>query len=404
MKKRIVFMVINMNIGGTEKALLNMISEMPKEMYDITILMLEKYGGFLGSIPDNVHVEYISEYPKIKDAVNKPPKQVALTQFKQGKLIKGIAFSLITILSKVTKRKSIFFKYLLRNVSGLKNEYDVAVAYAGPMDLISYFVAEKIKAEKKVQWIHFDITKIGFDKKFMDKIYQQFDKIFVVSNEGEHKFSTLFPQYNYKTSTFNNVLATANVLKLADEGRGFEDDFTGVRILTVGRLSKEKGQDLIIPVLADLKKSGFNVKWYCIGEGKTRLEYEQLIKAYGLENDFILMGSKVNPYPYMKQCDVYVQPSRYEGLCITVMEAKCLKKPIVTTNFNGVKEQLVHNKTGLILEFNRNLMVHTLEQIIINEKLRNSFSEKLQQEEASSDKALAQFHEVTQIPDVMSRG
>lgn len=401
MKKKVIFMLINMNVGGTEKALLNMISEMPKDKYDITILMLEKYGGFLDSIPDEVHVEYVSVYPKIKDAVNKPPKNVVLAYFKKGRFIKGIAFSLITILSKVTKRKSIFFKYLLRNVSDMKNEYDVAIAYAGPMDLISYFVAEKIKAKKKIQWIHFDVTKVGFDKQFTEEIYHQFDKVFVVSKEGQQKFNSMFPQLRDKSATFNNVVPSKNILKLADEGPGFDDDFDGIRILTVGRLSKEKGQDFIIPVLAKLRKSGFYIRWYCIGEGKARPDYEQLIKSYGLEDNFILMGGKANPYPFMKQCDIYVQPSRYEGLCITVMEAKCLKKPIITTDFNGVKEQIVHNKTGLIVEYNQNQMVDSLKQIIINEKLRKSFGENLLQEEKISDKAFPQFHEAAQISDIM---
>ncbi|WP_164667398.1 glycosyltransferase [Virgibacillus doumboii] len=384
MKKKIIFMVINMNVGGTEKALLNMISEMPKEKYDITILMLEEYGGFLDSIPDDVHVEYVSEYTEIKYAINKPPKQVALNHFKKGKFIKGIVFSLITMLSKVTKRKSIFFKYLLKKVSGLKNEYDTAVAYAGPMDLISYFVAEKIKAKKKVQWIHFDITKVGFDKQFTERLYQKFDKIFVVSKEGQQKFNSMFPQLKDKSATFNNVVPSKQILKLADEGPGFDDDFDGIRILTVGRLSKEKGQDLVIPVLSELKKSGLNVKWYCIGEGKARLEYEKLIKEYDVENDFILLGSKVNPYSYMKQCDIYVQPSRHEGYCITLSEAKCFQKLIVATNFTGATEQIVNNKTGFIVENGEIQMINLLKKLLTKDSVRKNLIENLKKENVTA--------------------
>src|SRR5699024_2963292 len=161
MKKKILFMVINMNVGGTEKALLNMINEMPKHKCDITILMLERNGGFLESIPDGIHVEYIEGYSKIKNTLTKPSRNVTFKFLKEKMFIKALSFLMITILSKTFNNKNIFFRYLLKEIPSLKNEYDVAVAYAGPMDLISYFVTKKIKAEKKLQWIHFDVTKVG---------------------------------------------------------------------------------------------------------------------------------------------------------------------------------------------------------------------------------------------------
>ena len=202
MKKKILFMVINMNVGGTEKALLNMISEMPKEKYDITILMLEKYGGFLDSIPDWVHVEYVDGYQHIKGLLNDPPKIVFKNLLKQWKIINAFMFLLFYVMSKVQKNRSILFKYILRHNPKMSTEYDIAVAYAGPMDFISFFVANKIKAKKKIQWIHFDITKIGFNQNFAAKIYSQFDKIFVVSKEGREKVISILPHLKDKTDNF----------------------------------------------------------------------------------------------------------------------------------------------------------------------------------------------------------
>ncbi|WP_245154012.1 hypothetical protein [Jeotgalibacillus proteolyticus] len=183
MKKKIVFMLINMNIGGTEKALLNMIEEIPEEEYEITILLLEKYGGFLEDIPTYVKVEYLGQYQAIKRLYNDPPK-ISIINFIRERSLKWIPFSFNYALSKLMKRKSIFLRYLLKDIPKLKSEYDIAVAYAGPMDLISYFVIHKMKAKKKVQWIHFDVTKIGFDLKFASTIYKKFDRICVVSEEG----------------------------------------------------------------------------------------------------------------------------------------------------------------------------------------------------------------------------
>ncbi|SEP67406.1 Glycosyltransferase involved in cell wall bisynthesis [Virgibacillus subterraneus] len=380
MKKKVIFMIINMNVGGTEKALLNMIAEMPKADYDITILMLEKYGGFLESIPSEVNVEYLQEYPTFKEELNQPPKKKALKLIKRGRFIKGILFSTIVLLSKLTKNKSIFFNYLLKNVPELTNEYDVAIAYAGPMDFISYFVAMKINAKKKIQWIHFDITKVGFDNRFAAKLYKQFDKIFVVSKEGKNKFINLFPQFENKVESFPNKVSREIVLKMADEGPGFEGNFNGVRILTVGRLSKEKGQDLAIRALAKLKKAGFNVRWYCIGEGSARAEYQELIKEYEVDNDFILLGAKPNPYPYMKQCDIYVQPSRHEGYCITLAEAKCFNKPIVSTNFTGAREQIVNGKTGVIVNIGETDVYNAIKKMLDNKLLCQRYSESISKE------------------------
>lgn len=271
-------MLINMNVGGTEKALLNMIDEMPKEEYDITILMLEEYGGFLSQIPKDVNVIYVEGYKDMKSILNNPLPLTALSLLKERKIIKAFNICITHLLTKITNNRSLLFKYLLKNNLKLKNEYDIAVAYAGPMDFISYFVVNKIKAEKKIQWIHFDITRIGFNVKFSKKIYRKFDQIFVVSNEARVKLLNKLPSISGKTEVFKNRVSVRNTQELAKEGKGFNDLFDGIRIVTVGRLTNEKGQDLAIKALARLINDGYKVRWYCIGEGNSRKTYEELIE------------------------------------------------------------------------------------------------------------------------------
>ncbi|MDQ0198776.1 glycosyltransferase [Neobacillus ginsengisoli] len=370
MKKKIIFMIINMNIGGTEKALLNMISKIPKEEYEITIFMLENDGGFLHNIPENVRVENFQEYNKIKNILNHPPHMTVLKFLREGKLLKAIIIMFLYLISKVTRERSIFIKYILKDFQIIETKYDVAVAYAGPMDFISYFVLNKIKAKKKIQWIHFDITKIGFNRRFASKIYKKFDKIFIVSKEGKEKLINLLPNLEEKTDTFFNLVSPSSIIRMANDGVGFKDNFSGVRILTVGRLAHEKGQDLTISVLANLKKDGYNVRWYCIGDGEARKDYEKLVEVNGLRNDFIFLGGKSNPYPFMKDCDIYVQPSRHEGYCITLSEAKCFKKPIICTNFTGAREQIIHNHTGLIVNFDEHQMYKAIKKLLDDEKFK----------------------------------
>ncbi|HZH58304.1 MAG TPA: glycosyltransferase [Metabacillus sp.] len=380
MKKKIIFMIINMNVGGTEKALLNMISEMPEDKYDITILMLEKYGGFLSQIPREVKVEYVKEFNEIKEVYYNPPHITALSLLRKRKFFRAFNIMSLHFISKAMNNRSYFFKYLLKECPVKIIEYDVAVAYAGPMDLISYYVLNKIKAKKKVQWIHFDVSKIRFNHLVESKLYNQFDKILVVSNEGRKKLINLIPSLKEKTEVFLNIVSQKLIHSQVKEGTGFQDDFNGIRILTVGRLTSEKGQDIAIRVLAKLIENGYNVKWYCIGEGNSRTKYEKLIKEYNLEAEFILLGTDPNPYPYINQCDIYVQPSRHEGYCITLAEARCLNKPIITTDFTGANEQIKQKKTGLIVSVDEKEIYQALTEMINNTELRNMFSTNLGKE------------------------
>lgn len=362
--EKILFMAINMNVGGMEKALLNMIDAMPRDKYDITILMLEEFGGFLDYIPNDVKVMYFKDYKKIKAEINNPPRQVAKQYLRQKKVFRSFNIFLLHLITKFLKDRSLYFKYILSKYKKISQEYDVAVAYAGPNDFISYYIINKVNAIKKFQWIHFDITQIGFNKKYSRKIYNKFDKIFVVSKEAKKKLDELIPQIKNKTEVFYNIISTNSICKLADSEKGFDDEYEGFRILTVGRLSKEKGQDLTIKTLYKLKKEGYNVRWYCIGDGMLRNTCEKLISKYNLEDDYILLGTRKNPYPYMKECDIYVQPSRHEGYCITLAEAMCLNKSIVTTNFTGASEQIKSKEIGLIVDINESAIYEGIKELL----------------------------------------
>jgi len=388
MKKKIIFMIINMNVGGTEKALLNMVAEIPKENYEITILMLEKYGGFLDCIPPEVKVEYLDYYHYMKDKLNNPPHKSALHLLRVRELKQAFSILYFHLISKVCMDRSIFFKHILRNHPAIETEYDVAIAYAGPMDFISYFVINKVNSKKKYQWIHFDVSKIGFNKRFAINTYKKFDKIFTVSDQGNEKLCRLLPKLKPKIDTFKNVVSPRQIIQLANSGVSFNDDFDGLRILTVGRLSKEKGQDLAIRVMSRLKMEGHNVRWYCVGDGNAKSEYELLINEYGLEKDFILLGSSPNPYTYMKSADIYIQPSLHEGYCITLAEAKCFHKPIICTDFTGAREQIKNEITGIVVSHDAYSLYHAITRLVMDETLRYKFKRNLENESLKEETSI----------------
>lgn len=387
-------MVINMNIGGTEKALLNMVAEIPKDKYEVTILMLEKKGDFLNFIPKGVRIEYVKDYEEMQYILNTPSRVVIADLIKQREIVKASQLAFLYLVSKVMKERSMILKYCLKNYEDVYKNYDIAIAYAGPMDFISYFIANKIEARRKVQWIHFDIEKIYFNKHFVNKVYKKFQHVFVVSDLGKMKLTQTVPELINKTDTFLNIISPEMICKMANEGTGFADDFEGVRILTVGRLSIEKGQDLTIPVLAKLKEAGYKVKWYCIGDGKERGMYEKLVENYDVQGDYIFLGAVSNPYPFMKQCDIYVQPSRHEGYCITLAEARCFNNPIISTNFTGASEQIIHNHNGLIVQFDEQQMYDSIVQILSDKSLEGRLRKNIEKEVVDTREELKKLYRI----------
>ena len=377
MKKKILFMVSSMNIGGVEKSLLSLLSVMPKEKYDITVLTLEKKGGFLDYIPSYIKVEEAAWFKEIKPIIMESPQRTIKKYLKENKVFKIPTFIYSYYKSKNTDNRYIYYKNILKSIPENEGEYDVAIAYAGPTEIIDAYITHKVKAKKKIGWVHFDISKHKINEKLYENLYEKFDKIFTVSNEANKKLNEIITSTVNKSEVLLNIISKELINEMAKEDINFDNEFNGIKIVTVGRLSKEKGQDLAIKALANLKKGGYKVRWYCVGEGNSREEYESLIKDNKLEEDFILLGATPNPYPYIKNSDIYVQTSRHEGYCLTLAEAKCLCKPIVTTNFTGAYEQIEHGINGLIVPLNEDYIYKNVKYIMDNKSVSYNFIEKL---------------------------
>ena len=380
MKKKILFMVSSMNIGGVEKSLLSLLAVIPKEKYEITILTLDKKGGFLEYIPNNVKLIEAEWFKYIKPIIMDSPQNIIKRYIKNYEFLKILSFIYSYFKTKKTNDRYIYYKHVLKSIPECKEKYDVAIAYAGPTEIIDAYISRKVKAEKKIAWVHFDISKHKINKKLYNNLYERFNKIFAVSNECKKKLDEIMPAVRNKSEVLLNIVSENLINEMSESNIDFDDNYKGIKIITVGRLSKEKGQDLAIKALAKLKKDRYDVKWYCIGEGNSRQEFEQLIKEYNLENDFLLLGATSNPYPYIKNADIYVQTSRHEGYCLTLAEAKVLNKPIVTTNFIGAYEQIKNNENGFIVSCNENDLADAIRNLIDEKKFCSKFSKKLREE------------------------
>lgn len=392
MKKKILFMVSSMNIGGVEKSLLSLLSVIPKDKYDITVLTLEKKGGFLDYIPSYITVEEAAWFKEIKPIIMESPQRTIKKYLKENKVFKIPTFIYSYYKSKNTDNRYIYYKNILKSIPENEGEYDVAIAYAGPTEIIDAYITHKVKAKKKIGWVHFDISKHKINEKLYENLYEKFDKIFTVSNEANKKLNEIIPSTVNKSEVLLNIISKELINEMAKEDINFDNEFNGIKIVTVGRLSKEKGQDLAIKALANLKKGGYKVRWYCVGEGNSREEYESLIKDNKLEEDFILLGATPNPYPYIKNSDIYVQTSRHEGYCLTLAEAKCLCKPIVTTNFNGAYEQLDNNINGIIVEYNEYEIYNAVKKILSNNNLKNKLIKNLIDKDINTISEINKFY------------
>ena len=380
MKKKILFMVSSMNIGGVEKSLLSLLAVIPKEKYEITILTLDKKGGFLEYIPNNVKLIEAEWFKYIKPIIMDSPQNIIKRYIKNYEFLKILSFIYSYFKSKKTNDRYIYYKHVLKSIPECKEKYDVAIAYAGPTEIIDAYISHKVKAEKKIAWVHFDISKHKINKKLYNNLYERFDKIFAVSNECKKKLDEIIPAVRNKSEVLFNIVSEDLINEMSESYVDFDDNYKGIKIITVGRLSKEKGQDLAIKALSKLKKDRYDVKWYCIGDGNSRREFERLIKEYNLEGDFLLLGATSNPYPYIKSADIYVQTSRHEGYCLTLAEAKALNKPIITTNFIGAYEQIKDNENGIIVDCNENDLADAIKKLIDEKEICSRFSNKLREE------------------------
>ncbi|HHV12060.1 MAG TPA: glycosyltransferase [Clostridiales bacterium] len=250
--------------------------------------------------------------------------------------------------------------------------YDLAVAYIE--GAAAYVLADKVRAHHKAAFIHIDYKEAGYTPLMDQDCYRVAERIFVVSREVGERFGSVYPQYRDRIRLFRNLLDKDGICRMAEEGEGFTDGFEGIRLLTVGRLHYQKGYDIAIKALARLRRDGYPVRWYVIGEGAERRNLEILIKKYGVEEYFILMGAKDNPYPYMKQADIYVQATRFEGKSIAVEEAQILGKVIVASDCTGNTEQIRSGYDGILLALEEENLAHGLERLIDEPELQKEYA------------------------------
>lgn len=361
--KKIAFFIDSFSCGGAEKSLLTLLNNIHKD-YIIDLYVLSKKIDFDNNIPDNIRLKIIST-PKISLYLRIKKK------FLQ------------TIIHFIDKRKfkyprEPFWKYYKNRFPPIDIIYDIAIAYH--QGFPTYFVIEKVNAKKKIAWINSNIIKAGYNKKFNLYYYNQYDYIVTSSNPLKEIIKKNYQEIKNKLININDIINTEDIEKKSLVFNPFISNPDIFKIVTVGRLVPVKGYDIAIEAAKILKNKNIQFKWYFIGEGIYRNTIENLINKNNLNENIELKGLQKNPYPFIRNCDLYVQPSYTEGNGITVFEAKVLNKPIIATNFEVVENLITHMKNGLICEKNGEDLANKIIFLMNNEELKNKFKQNLNKE------------------------
>jgi glycosyltransferase involved in cell wall biosynthesis len=351
--KNIVFVIESLHIGGAEKSLVTLLQNIDFQKYNVDLIIFNKGGVFENSIPKEVTIVYKS--------ICKLTFMERL-QFKISKQLNFSNYHSAQLLWKITQSK-----YKLETKS-----YDVAIAYN--QGFVTYYVERYLESNLKYTWLNTDYQKAGYNIYFDYPIYKNYNSIVAVSPEAKRGIIAELIKIDavLKIEIIKDISDRAFIIQKSKELKTVNFDYKKINILTTGRLAKYKGLDLAVESCKILINKGYAIHWYVVGEGSERNHLEKLVSINKLQAHFTLLGMKDNPYPYMKDCTIYVQTYLFEGLGLTVIEASYLNKPIVSTNFPTVYSILKDGETGLIAEMNPKSISDKIELLINDVALKNT--------------------------------
>lgn len=395
MKKNLLFVMPSLSAGGGEKSLVNLLSQVNYDLYNVDLYLFSKNGVFYNALPNEVHVlESKKNHIIFTDTLIN-----SVADFlKNGQLNLAYSRLMFSIKNRMIKNTSISEQYTWRYQSKsfdiLEKEYDAAIGYLEKSSI--YFVVDKVKSKKKIGWIHTNYSNSGMDSKYDKPYYKQLDQVVTVSQECENALNDNFSHLKNKVKVIYNIVSPKIIKNLSDEeikDKHLYDKYS-TNIVTVARLSDEKGIDQAISSCKLLVDKGYKVKWYVLGDGNVKEKLESLIDSYCLNDHFKLLGIRENPYPYIKKADIYVQPSRYEGKSIAIDEAKVLGKPIVVTNFKTAKDQITNGVNGLIVGMSKEEISQGIEKFIKDEDFTNNLVFNLSKEKLGTEEEINKVYEL----------
>ena len=394
-----------MEIGGAEISLIGMLQAIDFSKYTVDLFIHSHQGELMQFIPKEVNI-----LPEIKSYahIEKPMKE-ALTHGCWGVLYGRL------------KAKWLIYKYMHKegiqdSEAGLQyvancvspflpslykyGEYDLAISYLTPHN----YVLEKVRAKKKICWIHTDYTRIDINVAIELPIWRKYDHIMSISPDVTKTFLQVFPSLNNKIIEMENILSPSFVRSRAEEFNAKKElnneTNDSLILLSIGRFSYPKNFDNIPDICRRLithlssDNSQLKIKWFIIGYGGDEQLIRKRIIENGMNENIIILGKKTNPYPYIKACDIYVQPSRYEGKSVTVREAQMLHRPVVVTDYPTAKSQIQDGIDGKIVPLENEACAIGIAEFITNTNLQEKIKINLQNHDFGNEKEIEKLYQL----------
>lgn len=373
---RVLVLAKCMDMGGTELALIALLNRLINDENIVDLMLIERKGILLDRIPKEVNIEELpfnggDEYKKLIGIAG------------NYSLLNKVKCKLIRKRCNTNKSWGNVYKQMLDNIEPYQEKYDWLLDFHGYGYFMTAYGALKVKADKKAIWFHDE--NLWWIERVSDYL-DYYDRWFCVSETVKEQLDKTLRKKNNKTKVLLNCIDVDNIRKKSFYKEDMSEFVGDFKILTIARLENQKGIDIAINVAKRLKDSGQVFNWYVIGDGSQRTNLQQQIKSNGLQSVFVLLGTKLNPYPYLKACDLYVQPSRHEGYGITIIEARVLGKTIVATNLKVIREQITDGENGYLVPLDEKLFFDKIEQLMLSPGLVSQIEYNLQHEDISYSK------------------
>lgn len=384
-KPRILILMHYMELGGAESALLGLMQSVDPNRADVDVFIYSHRGELMDFIPtDKINLlpekeAYSLTEKSLLEVVRKGYLRLALARV-MGRRDTDSFCTKHPNPEKPAECGTFFQQRATWKVLPQIQphvEYDLAISFLTP----HFFVLNNVRAKKRIGWIHTDYTRILIDVEAELKMWERLDYIASISEEVGNRFCEVFPSLRNKLLQIENILNADFIRRRAGKSAvSLCDDPETVCLLTIGRFSPPKKMEDIPSICRKMMDKGLQVKWFIIGYGSK--EIENVVRANaekeGVTDSVVILGKQKNPYPYIQACDIYVQPSRYEGKSITVREAQILCKPVIVTNYPTAGSQIQTGVDGVIVPMDVDACACAMAAFIRNADLQTKIVKYLQ--------------------------
>lgn len=393
-KRNLLFVIDSLNVAGAEKSLVTLLSLLDYSRFSVDLMMFGHGGLLEGLLPSEVNMLKPLEYTKFTGLKIKEALKYSFQNADFRMINSRLKYSF-----KIRKQKysnpqkaRIFWESVSSVIEDNSKIYDIAISYA--QGIPTFYVADKVKAKEKFAWVNVSYRLDHKESNFQNKFYNHYKKIVAVSDSTKEVFIETFPYYSNKIEVIYDINNPDFITRMANLGESYNDNFPGLRILTIGRLANQKGYDLALKTCLKLKNKGIKFRWYALGIGPHEQRIKDYIKKYDLSDYFVLLGVKANPYPFIKNADIYVQTSRYEGYGLAIAEARMLNIPVVTTKFDAVYNQMIDGGNGLVVEMDAESVCEGILKMINEIGLKEKITSYLRNEKKGNVEEIEKFYQL----------